>query len=80
MVRGEGLILTRFIPSRAVASEVRSIVRNLWPAYACASILILLGFQWGMPDPPLVPRSWQADENAIVWAVGQMSFPFFDPK
>jgi hypothetical protein len=54
-------------------------LRQLWPAYAVASVLILSGFRWGLPDDHYTPKSYQADENAAVWAVTEISPPGFSP-
>ena len=50
---------------------------EIWPAYALGSVLILVGFKWGLPNGRLVPLSWQADENAARYATSAISFPFF---
>ncbi len=57
-----------------------SVARELWLPYLLASILILYGFQWGLPDPPYLTSSFQPDEGAAVWAVSQINFPRFDPQ
>jgi hypothetical protein len=67
---------------RMVGSGGRAIlatVQQLWPAYAVASILILSGFGWGLPDDRYTPGSYQADENAAVWAVSVIRPPGFNP-
>lgn len=51
-----------------------TIAKNLWPAYLLASTLILWGFTWGLPNH-YQDKSFQADENAAVWAVNQIRFP-----
>src|SRR5579864_3301812 len=53
--------------------------REVWPAYLLASILILYGFHWGLPNA-YADKSFQADENAAVWATGQIHFPSFNPR
>lgn len=55
------------------------VARDVWPAWVLASFLILRGFSWGLPAHPFVAVSWQADENAAVWAVQQIHFPTFYP-
>lgn len=57
-----------------------ALLRWLWLPYALASVLILIGFSWGLPDGHYVNMSFQADENAAVWAVNQIGFPFFYPR
>ena len=53
--------------------------KNLWPAYLLASVLILYGFGWGLPDT-YHTRSFHDDENVGVWAVKQIHFPHFNPR
>ena len=55
-----------------------TIAKNLWPAYLLASILILYGFQWGLPNA-YQTRSSHDDENVAVWAVNNIHFPHFNP-
>jgi len=54
------------------------IFRQLWPAYLLACLLILYGFHWGLPGA-YQDKSFQADENAAVWAVNQIHFPHLNP-
>jgi 4-amino-4-deoxy-L-arabinose transferase-like glycosyltransferase len=58
---------------------VLSIVRQLWVAYILVSLLVLLGFTWSLPNT-YQDRSFQADENAAVFAVDQIAFPHFNPQ
>jgi hypothetical protein len=53
-------------------------VRRLWLAYLLASVLILTGFTWGLPDGH-VSHSFVHDENVTANAVGQMEFPSLNP-
>jgi len=55
-----------------------TLAKNLWPAYLLASILILYGFWWSLPNPYQV-SSFQADENVAVLAVSLIHFPHFSP-
>ncbi|MGI9146830.1 MAG: ArnT family glycosyltransferase [Chloroflexota bacterium] len=55
------------------------ILRHLWPAYVLASILILYGFGWGLPDNQYQNLSFHADENAIVGGIRGMQFPRLYP-
>jgi 4-amino-4-deoxy-L-arabinose transferase-like glycosyltransferase len=54
------------------------ILRYIWPAYVLASVLILRGFHWSLPSA-YQDKSFQADENAAVWAVNQIHFPHASP-
>src|SRR5579864_4203811 len=64
----------------------RGVVRQVWPAYLLASTLILCGIGWGLMDNPqprapnYTPTSFNADENAVVWAVQHMTFPTLYPR
>jgi len=64
---------------RPLRERFVSVLKQLWPAYLCASFLILYGFSWGLPDS-LHLFSFQADENAAVHSVQTMHFPSFDPR
>lgn len=66
------------IPDPVPRKLFLEIVRNIWPAYLLASILILCGFHWGLPSA-YQDKSFQADENAAVWAVNQIHFPHISP-
>ena len=70
----------RLLGPATASRGVAGVVAQIWPSYVAASVLILLGFHWGLPGSQFVPRSWQDDENAAVWAVQQISFPLFDPR
>ncbi len=63
----------------SVLPFVLEIIRNLWPAYLLASILILYGIGWGLPDNPYQNLSFHADENAIVGGIRGMQFPTLYP-
>jgi len=52
-----------------------TIAKSLWPAYLLASTLILWGFTWSLPSY-YQDKSFQADENAAVWAVKQIHLPY----
>ena len=54
------------------------ILKQLWPAYLLASLLILCGFHWSLPSA-YQDKSFQADENGAVWAVNQIHFPHLNP-
>lgn len=54
------------------------IFKQLWPAYLLASLLILCGFHWSLPNA-YQDKSFQADENGAVWAVNQIHFPHLNP-
>lgn len=55
-----------------------TIIKNLWPAYLLASILILCGFWWSLPNA-YQNKSFHFDEDIGVWAVQYISFPQFNP-
>lgn len=55
------------------------VFKQLWPAYLLASLLILCGFHWSLPNA-YQDKSFQADENAAVWAVNQIHFPHLNPQ
>lgn len=63
----------------SVARSALGLVRRLWLAYLLASVLILTGFSWGLPDGNYVFRSFVHDENATAKAVGEMEFPSLNP-
>ena len=63
----------------SVRAFLLEIVKQSWPAYLLASILILVGFHWSLPSA-YQDKSFQADENAAVWAVNQIHFPMFNPR
>jgi dolichyl-phosphate-mannose-protein mannosyltransferase len=77
--RAEG----RVSHARAIAASFwksgLGLLRRLWVAYLLASILILTGCTWPLPTGPEPTRSYQADENAIVYRVGTMSLPSLNP-
>src|SRR5260370_30058425 len=50
------------------------VFKQLWPAYLLASLLILCGFHWSLPNA-YQDKSFQADGNGAVWAVNQIHFP-----
>jgi 4-amino-4-deoxy-L-arabinose transferase-like glycosyltransferase len=60
-------------------AAVRSVVLQLWPAYLLGSILILYGFNWGLPTHGIADMSWHPDENGAAWAVNQIGIPLFNP-
>lgn len=62
----------------AIREWLLEIVKQLWPAYLLASLLILCGFQWSLPST-YQDKSFQADENGAVWAVNQIHFPHLNP-
>jgi hypothetical protein len=62
----------------AIREWLLEIFKQLWPAYLLASILILYGFHWSLPSA-YQDKSFQADENAAVWAVNQIHFPHLNP-
>jgi 4-amino-4-deoxy-L-arabinose transferase-like glycosyltransferase len=55
-----------------------TIIKNLWPAYLLASILILCGFWWSFPNA-YQNKSFHFDEDLGISAVQQISFPQFNP-
>jgi hypothetical protein len=62
----------------AIREWLLEIFKQLWPAYLLASLLILCGFQWSLPSA-YQDKSFQADENAAVWAVNQIHLPRLNP-
>ena len=54
------------------------VFKQIWPAYVLASILILHGFHWSLPNA-YQDMSFQADENGAVWAVDAIHFPHLNP-
>ena len=64
-------------PLRHILSDT---LRAVWPAYLIASILIIWGFSWSLPDGRLLDKSFHADENAAIWGVNQIHFPGFNPR
>ncbi len=68
-----------FLTTYSVRAFLLEIVKQSWPAYLLASILILVGFHWSLPSA-YQDKSFQADENAAVWAVNQIHFPMFNPR
>src|SRR5579883_658858 len=65
---------------RSAAFGILTTVATLWLPYVLVSILILYGFQWGLPTPPYTVTSFQPDEDAAVWAVAHIGFPHFNPQ
>jgi hypothetical protein len=53
--------------------------REAWPSYVVALVVIVCGFQWGLPDYRHIDKSFHADENAAVWAVDQIHPPGLNP-
>jgi len=66
-------------PVARLAQVIWDVVASIWPAYVLASVSILIGFEWGLPDGGVVPRGWLDDEGGAVWAIQQISFPLFYP-
>ena len=70
----------RLLKGYSIRKLSLEILKELWLPYLLASILILYGFGWGLPDNPYQDKSFQHDEGAAVWAVTQISFPGFNPQ
>ena len=69
----------RNLPLNRLGAGLRETLRVLWPAYVLTTLLILSGFRWGLVGASTQPVSFNADENAAVWAIQQMHAPFFYP-
>lgn len=66
-------------PTRLLHETILPVGKRLWPAYVLASILILIGIDWALPNNPYQNQTFQADEGAAVWAVEHISFPTSGP-
>jgi Dolichyl-phosphate-mannose-protein mannosyltransferase len=65
---------------RTLGASSRTTIEQIWPAYALASVLILYGFSWALPDNRYHGVSFHADENAAVLAVSRITFPALNPQ
>lgn len=73
-------LLPYLIHFPSILTSIATTVKLLWLPYLIASSLIIYGFTWSLPDYHFLDRSFQADENAAVWAVSQIHFPLYYPR
>lgn len=65
--------------SGRLRAELANCLRAIWPAYLLASLLILWGLTWSLPNNPHVGESFHADENAVADGIEHIQFPGYNP-
>jgi hypothetical protein len=72
--------VVRLVQFHPLQERIVWVMKQVWLAYLLASVLVLCGITWGLPDHLYQGMSFQADENAAVYAVSHISFPAFNPE
>lgn len=67
----------RSLDAGQVASSAATVLANTWPALLVGSLLVLWGIGWRLDHPMANYQSWQADENASLYAIRHIRPPTF---